>query len=158
MNGLPSEENVTTREKIEQAVAEIKKDRSEREAVLLASNENVKAERLRQRTEYDIEMLLETGYTTGIENYVRYLNNREPGAPPETLLDYFPDDLLLFIDESHMTIPQIGGMSEGNKSRKQTLIEYGFRLPSSHDNRPLKFSEFDSRFSQHVYIPPSPAH
>lgn len=153
---FPAAHNVTTREKIENAVDAIKKDLDEREAVLLAANENAKAERLRQRTEYDIEMLLETGYTTGIENYVRYLSNREPGSPPETLLDYFPEDFLLFIDESHMTIPQIGGMSEGNKSRKQTLIEYGFRLPSSHDNRPLKFSEFEERFTQAVYISATP--
>jgi len=154
---FPAAHNVTTREKIEKAVSGIRKELDEREKEFLDAGEHGKAERLRQRTEYDIEMLLEIGYCTGIENYVRYLNNRAPGSPPETLLDYFPSDFLLFIDESHMTIPQIGGMHEGNLSRKQTLIDYGFRLPSAHDNRPLKFEEFERRMGQAAYISATPA-
>ena len=153
---FPAAHNVSTKEKVDRAIEGIKKDLEIREKELKDAGELAKAERIRQRTDYDIEMLRETGYTTGIENYVRYLGNREPGIPPETLLDYFPDDFLCFIDESHMTIPQIGGMSEGNKSRKQTLIEYGFRLPSSHDNRPLKFDEFEERVTQAVYISATP--
>jgi len=153
---FPAAHNVTTREKIEQAVAGIRGELNEREKQLLDAKEIAKAERLRQRTEYDIEMLLETGYTTGIENYVRYLNLRKSGDPPQTLLDYFPKDFLLLVDESHMTIPQVGGMYEGNRSRKQTLIEYGFRLPSSLDNRPLRFDEFESRVDQMICISATP--
>ncbi len=154
---FPAAHNVTTKEKIDQAVAGIKTELNAREKELLAAHELVKAERIRQRTEYDIEMLKETGYTTGIENYVRYLNNQPPGTPPSTLLDYFPDDFLLVVDESHISIPQVGGMSEGNKSRKQTLIDYGFRLPSSHDNRPLRFDEFEAHCNQRIYVSATPA-
>ena len=118
--------------------------------------ELAKAERIRQRTEYDLEMLRETGYCTGIENYVRYLSNRESGMPPETLIDYFPEDFILFVDESHISLPQIGGMYEGNLQRKKTLIEYGFRLPSSADNRPLMFKEFEERVHQAVYVSATP--
>jgi excinuclease ABC subunit B len=153
---FPAAHDVTTKEKIERAVEGIKRELDLREKEFTDAGEFAKAERLRQRTDYDIEMLKETGYTTGIENYVRYLSGREPGAPPETLIDYFPEDFLCFIDESHMTVPQIGGMHEGNKSRKNTLIEYGFRLPSSQDNRPLKFEEFDQRVPQRVYISATP--
>ncbi len=154
---FPAAHNVTTKEKIDQAVDGIKTELNAREKELLAAHELVKAERIRQRTEYDIEMLKETGYTTGIENYVRYLNNQPPGTPPSTLLDYFPDDFLLVVDESHISIPQVGGMSEGNKSRKQTLIDYGFRLPSSHDNRPLRFDEFEAHCGQRIYVSATPA-
>lgn len=153
---FPAAHNVTTREKIERAVTLIRTDLDEREKELIKMGELAKAERIRQRTEYDMEMLLETGYTTGIENYVRYLGNREPGSPPETLLDYFPDDFLLFIDESHISIPQVGGMHEGNLSRKRTLIDYGFRLPSALDNRPLRFEEFEERIHQAVYVSATP--
>lgn len=153
---FPAAHNVTSKEKVEGAIELIKKDLVIREKELQDGNESAKAERLRQRTDYDIEMLRETGYTTGIENYVRYLNDRDGGSPPETLLDYFPDDFLCFIDESHMSIPQIGGMHEGNRSRKNTLIEYGFRLPSAMDNRPLKFEEFEERVPQRVYISATP--
>jgi excinuclease ABC subunit B len=135
----------------------IKKDLAIREKELYDAGEIAKAERIRQRTDYDLEMLMETGYTTGIENYVRYLGNREPGQPPETLLDYFPDDFLLFVDESHISIPQIGGMHEGNLSRKRTLVEYGFRLPSALDNRPLTFKEFEERVHQAVYVSATPS-
>ncbi len=153
---FPAAHNVTTREKIERAVSGIREDMNLREKELLQMGELAKAERIKQRTEYDMEMLLETGYTTGIENYVRYLGNREPGTPPETLLDYFPEDFLLFVDESHISIPQIGGMHEGNLSRKRTLIDYGFRLPSALDNRPLKFNEFEERVNQAVYVSATP--
>ncbi len=154
---FPAAHNVTTKEKIDQAVDGIKRELDEREKELLKANELVKAERIRQRTEYDIEMLKETGYCTGIENYVRYLNNQAPGSPPSTLLDYFPRDFLLIVDESHISIPQVGGMHEGNRSRKQTLIDFGFRLPSSHDNRPLRFDEFEERVSQRIYVSATPA-
>lgn len=153
---FPAAHNVTTREKIDNAVDGILKELDEREKQLKDAGELVKAERIRTRTEYDIEMLKETGYCTGIENYVRYLNNQAPGAPPNTLLDFFPKDFLLFVDESHMSIPQVGGMYEGNFSRKKTLVEYGFRLPSSHDNRPLKFDEFEKRVSQAIYVSATP--
>jgi excinuclease ABC subunit B len=154
---FPAAHNVTTQEKVEQATEQIITDLDVREKELLDAGEVGKAERIRQRTEYDLEMLRETGYCTGIENYVRYLNNSEPGQPPSTLMDYFPKDYFLFIDESHITIPQVGGMHEGNLSRKQTLVEYGFRLPSSHDNRPLKFTEFEKRVSQAIYVSATPS-
>jgi excinuclease ABC subunit B len=153
---FPAAHNVTTKEKIDQAIDGILAELKEREAEFLKNGELVKAERIRTRTEYDIEMLRETGYCTGIENYVRYLNTSPPGLPPSTLLDYLPDDFLLIIDESHISIPQVGGMSEGNKSRKQTLVDYGFRLPSSHDNRPLRFDEFDQRCPQRLYVSATP--
>jgi excinuclease ABC subunit B len=152
----PATHTVTTKEKIEKASGAIKNDLNEREKELIERGDIAKAERLRQRTEYDLEMLLETGYCTGIENYARYLGDKKPGAPAETLMDYFPDDFLLFVDESHMTIPQIGGMYEGNLSRKNTLIEYGFRLPSCKDNRPLRFEEFENKVQQAVYISATP--
>lgn len=153
---FPAAHNVTTKEKIDGAIERIKTEMAEVEKAFLKRSEHAKAERIRQRTEYDMEMLRETGYCTGIENYVRYLGNREPGQPTETLLDYFPDDYLLFVDESHISIPQIGGMHEGNYQRKSTLIEYGFRLPSAHDNRPLKFAEFEERVHQVVYVSATP--
>ena len=153
---FPASHNVTSQEKIDQAVEQILQEVEVREKQLHDAGELAKAERIRQRTEYDIEMLKETGYCTGIENYTRYLQNTEPGTPPSTLIDYFPDDFLLFVDESHISIPQIGGMYEGNRSRKQTLIEYGFRLPSSLDNRPLTFPEFEERITQAVYVSATP--
>ncbi|MEK7097534.1 MAG: helicase-related protein, partial [Patescibacteria group bacterium] len=118
---------------------------------------NIEAERIKTRTEYDIEILLETGYCTGIENYTRYLNDLKPWEPTATLLDYFPDDFLMIIDESHITVPQIGGMFNGNYSRKTTLIEHGFRLPSSYDNRPLRFNEFEKYMRQVVYTSATPS-
>ncbi len=155
---FPASHNVTSKEKIKHACEGILAELKERETELLKKGEHAKAERLRQRTEYDVEMLRETGYCTGIENYTRYFGNGgAPGQPPSTLLDYFPHDLLCIIDESHMTIPQIGGMHEGNRSRKQTLIDYGFRLPSAHDNRPLRFEEFEERIPQRIYVSATPA-
>jgi len=153
---FPAVHTVTTKEKIDRAAGEILADLKIREKELLDSNEIAKAERIRQRTEYDIEMLKETGYCTGIENYTRYLTGSVPGEPPSTLLDYFPKDFLLFVDESHISIPQVGGMFEGNFSRKKTLVDYGFRLPSAHDNRPLKFEEFEKRITQAIYVSATP--
>ena len=154
---FPAAHNVTTKEKIDGAVEGILAEMKVREQEFLKAGELVKAERIRMRTEYDVEMLRETGYCTGIENYIRYLEGSTPGSPPSTLLDYFPDDFLLIADESHITIPQIGGMHEGNFSRKQTLVEYGFRLPSSHDNRPLRFDEFEQRLGQRIYVSATPS-
>jgi excinuclease ABC subunit B len=154
---FPAAHNVTTKEKIDRATDGIIAEMKEVEQEFLKRSEYAKAERIRMRTEYDVEMLKETGYCTGIENYVRYLEGTPPGAPPSTLLDYFPDDFLLFADESHISIPQIGGMHEGNKSRKTTLIEYGFRLPSSYDNRPLRMDEFEERVGQRVYVSATPS-
>ncbi len=153
---FPAKHNVTTQEKIEKAIVEIRKDLEIREKELRTIGKLMEAERLKTRTEYDIEMLLETGYCTGIENYVRYFSTREPGEEPATLLDYFPDDFLMFIDESHITIPQVGGMFNGNKSRKEVLVDYGFRMPSSHDNRPLMFTEFENHIRQAVYVSATP--
>ena len=154
---FPAKHNVTTREAIERAVEQIRKDLEIRYTELKTMGKLVEAERIKTRTEYDIEMMLETGYCNGIENYVRYLSNHAPGDPPATLLDYFPDDFLIFIDESHMTVPQLGGMYNGNYQRKTSLVEHGFRLPSSHDNRPLKFEEFEGYMNQVVYISATPA-
>ncbi len=153
---FPAAHNVTTKEKIDGAIARIIDEVKIQEKVFLDMKEFAKAERIRTRTEYDMEMLKETGYCTGIENYVRYLGNREPGTPPETLLDYFPEDFMMFVDESHISLPQIGGMHEGNLQRKKTLIDYGFRLPSAMDNRPLKFQEFEERVGQCVYVSATP--
>ncbi|ALM10428.1 MAG TPA: excinuclease ABC subunit B [Candidatus Peribacter riflensis] len=153
---FPAAHNVTTKEKIDRAAAAILEDMKIQEKKFLEAKEFAKAERIRTRTEYDVEMLKETGYCTGIENYVRYLEEKTPGTPPSTLLDYFPKDFLLIVDESHITIPQIGGMHEGNFSRKQTLVDFGFRLPSAHDNRPLKFDEFEAHVGQALYVSATP--
>ncbi|MBU1089396.1 excinuclease ABC subunit UvrB [Patescibacteria group bacterium] len=154
---FPAKHDVTTPEKIERAVAQIKVDLKQRLDELKQLGKNIEAERLKTKTEYDIEMMLEVGYVSGIENYTRYLSGKNSGEPPSTLLDYFPKDYLLFIDESHVTVPQIGGMHAGNLSRKRTLIEHGFRLPSALDNRPLAFSEFETRMGPTVYISATPA-
>lgn len=154
---FPAKHDVTSHDKIERAADMIRKDLELRYKELKDQGKILEAERLKTRTEYDLEILLETGYVTGIENYVRYFSGREPGAPPATLMDYFPDDYLLFVDESHMTIPQVGGMHNGNFSRKQTLVDYGFRMPSAHDNRPLKFEEFEKMVDKAVYVSATPA-
>ncbi len=156
INIFPAAHNVTTQEKIDVAVEGVLDEVKVREKEFQQMGELARAERIRQRTEYDIEMLKETGYTTGIENYIRYLEQAPPDNPPSTLLDYFPDDFVMMVDESHISIPQIGGMSEGNKSRKQNLIDYGFRLPSAHDNRPLRFAEFEDRIKQAIYVSATP--
>jgi len=152
----PAKHTVTSREKILKAVEGIKLELDERTKELTANGKIVEAQRLKQRTEYDIEMLIETGYCSGIENYTRYLSNRAAGEQPATLLDYFPDDYLMFIDESHITVPQIGGMHNGNLARKKSLIDYGFRMPSAYDNRPLRFDEFEKQINKVVYVSATP--
>jgi len=154
---FPAKHNVTTEEKIKKAVDGIKQELEGQIKYFKDQGKLVEAERIKTRTEFDLEMLLETGYVSGIENYVRYVGQREPGAQPSTLFDYFPDDYLLVIDESHITVPQIGGMFGGNKSRKDSLVSHGFRLPSSYDNRPLSFEEFESHVKQAVYVSATPA-
>ncbi len=153
---FPAKHAVTTEEKIKNAVELIRIELDDRVKQLESMGKIVEAQRLRSRTEYDIEILLETGYTTGIENYVRYFNETGPGGRPATLLEYFPKDFLMVIDESHMSIPQLGAMHNGNLSRKQTLIEHGFRLPSALDNRPLKFEEFEEYMHDVIYVSATP--
>jgi len=138
------------------ALKEIEEDMQKQVAYFKKLNKLVEAQRLEQRTKYDLEMLKETGFCNGIENYSRYFDRRKPGQPPYTLIDFYPKDFLLFIDESHMTVPQIGGMYEGDRSRKGVLVEFGFRLPSALDNRPLKFAEFDKKINQAVYVSATP--
>jgi excinuclease ABC subunit B len=152
----PASHYVTRDETLERAVEEIRHELNARTAELEDEGKQLEAHRLRQRTAYDIEMLKELGFTSGIENYSRILDGRPPGSPPHTLIDYFPDDFVVFVDESHQTIPQIGGMYEGDRSRKQTLIDYGFRLPSAIDNRPLKFAEFLDRVERLVMVSATP--
>jgi excinuclease ABC subunit B len=152
----PASHYVTRDETLERAVEEIRAELNSRTAELEAEGKQLEAHRLRQRTAYDIEMLKELGFTSGIENYSRILDGRPAGSPPHTLIDYFPDDFVVFVDESHQTVPQIGGMYEGDRSRKQTLVEYGFRLPSAIDNRPLKFDEFLDRVKHLVMVSATP--
>jgi len=152
----PASHYVTKDETLERAVEEIRAELNARTAELEGEGKQLEAHRLRQRTAYDIEMLKEIGFTSGIENYSRILDGRPPGSPPHTLIDYFPDDFVVFVDESHQTIPQIGGMYEGDRSRKQTLVDYGFRLPSAIDNRPLKFDEFLERVPRLVMVSATP--
>ena len=153
---FPAKHFVTSTEKREKALADIEAELGEQLHRLRSQNQLVEAQRLEQRTQYDLEMIQEIGYCSGIENYSRHLQQRPPGSPPWTLLDYFPDDFLLVIDESHMTIPQVRGMFHGDRSRKQTLIDYGFRLPSALDNRPLNFDEFQQRINQVIYTSATP--
>jgi len=153
----PGSHYVTTGERIDSAIRNIKEELKERLQELKLKGKLLEAERLEQRTNFDLEMLEEIGYCPGIENYSRHLTGRLPGQPPPCLLDYFPDNFLLFIDESHVTMPQLGGMYRGDRSRKETLVEYGFRLPSALDNRPLKFEEFEEMANQAVYVSATPA-
>ena len=152
----PATHYVTSDDIIERSLWEIRQELEERVKVLQSEGKELEAHRLRQRTEYDMEMLKEMGFTSGIENYSRILDGRPPGSPPHTLIDYFPDDFLMFLDESHQTVPQLGGMYEGDRSRKQTLVDYGFRLPSAMDNRPLRFDEFLQRVPQMVFVSATP--
>src|SRR5213080_3353173 len=152
----PATEYVTSKPTVERAVTEIRHELEERAKELESENKLLEAHRLRQRTEYDLEMMQELGFCNGIENYSRILEGRAPGTHPFTLLDYFPKDFVVFVDESHQTIPQIGGMHEGDRSRKQTLVEYGFRLPSALDNRPLRFDEFLEKVPQLVFVSATP--
>jgi excinuclease ABC subunit B len=153
---FPKTHYVTPREKILSAIEHIKVELKERRAQLLSVNKLVEEQRISQRCQFDIEMMQELGYCSGIENYSRYLSGRPPGDPPPTLIDYFPADGLLFIDESHVTVSQIGAMYKGDRSRKETLVEYGFRLPSALDNRPLKFDEFERISPQTIYVSATP--
>ena len=143
-------------EKMEECLAEIQKDMETEVAAMLAEGKLLEAERLKQRTSYDIEMMREIGYCSGIENYSRYFDGRKPGETPYTLMDYFPDDFLLLVDESHMTLPQIRAMYNGDKARKDALVEYGFRIKSAYDNRPLKFEEFDKKYHQIICVSATP--
>ena len=153
---FPTSNYVVDREKMLQAAKEIEEDLKTRVREFRENNKLVEAQRLKERTEYDIEMLKETGFCSGIENYTRYLTGLPAGAPPYTLMDYFPEEYLIIIDESHMTVPQIGGMYNGNLNRKRTLIDYGFRLPSAMDNRPLSFDEFESKIDQMLFVSATP--
>ncbi|HEY1064326.1 MAG TPA: excinuclease ABC subunit UvrB [Candidatus Saccharimonadales bacterium] len=154
---FPSSHYVTPQDKLKVALGKIERELEERMAQFRMEGKLLEAQRLEQRTRFDLEMLEETGFVKGIENYSRYLTNREPGEQPATLLDYFPDDFLMLIDESHMTIPQIRGMYNGDRARKETLVEYGFRLPSALDNRPLTFTEFERHVNQAIYVSATPA-
>ncbi len=152
----PAKHFITPKARLERAIREIETDLKKQLALFKSKNKLLEAQRLEERTKYDLEMLREVGYVSGIENYSRYFDGRQPGEPPSTLLDYFPDDFLLFIDESHMTLPQIRGMYHGDRSRKEILIDFGFRLPSALDNRPLKFDEFEKRVGQRIYVSATP--
>jgi excinuclease ABC subunit B len=152
----PQTHYVTPRETLLAAVDQIRVDLAKQLTALRDANKLVEAQRLEQRTRFDMEMILEVGYCSGIENYSRYLSGRRPGEPPPCLFDYFPDDGLLFVDESHVTIPQIGGMYKGDRSRKETLVEYGFRLPSALDNRPLSFEEYEQIAPQTIFVSATP--
>ncbi len=152
----PNKHFITTREKLELAIQDIQNELGIRLKELAAQGKALEAARLKQRTLYDLEMLSESGYCSGIENYSRHMDRRAPGQTPWTLLDYFPDDFLLFIDESHITLPQLRGMYLGDRSRKETLVDYGFRLPSALDNRPLRFDEFEQHIYQVIYVSATP--
>jgi len=153
---FPATHYVAGPERMERAIASIQKELGERLAVLERDGKLLEAQRLRMRTTYDVEMMQQVGACAGIENYSRHIDGRAPGSAPNCLLDYFPEDFVLVIDESHVTVPQIGGMYEGDMSRKRTLVEHGFRLPSAMDNRPLKFDEFTQRIGQTVYLSATP--
>ena len=153
----PASHYVASREKMERAMREIRIECDQQVEYFKANNKLLEAQRIAQRTAYDLEMLTEIGFCTGIENYSRVIQGREPGTPPTTLLDYFPDDFLLFVDESHVTLPQCRAMYAGDRSRKDALVNYGFRLPSAYDNRPLNFQEFDSKLNQIIYVSATPA-
>ena len=152
----PASHYVTTKEKMAAAVKEIRRECDERVAFFKSQDKYLEAQRIEQRTSFDIEMIQELGYCTGIENYSRIISGREPGSAPMTLLDYFPKDFVLFVDESHVTLPQVRAMYRGDRARKETLVNYGFRLPSAYDNRPLKFEEFQKRIGQAVYVSATP--
>ena len=153
----PASHYVASREKLERAMQEIRKECDQQVEFFRAQDKLIEAQRIAQRTAYDLEMLTEIGFCSGIENYSRVIQGREPGTPPTTLLDYFPEDFLLFIDESHVTVPQCRAMYAGDRSRKDALVNYGFRLPSAYDNRPLNFREFEDKLNQIIYVSATPA-
>ena len=153
----PASQYVTSKDKMDRAIITIEQELEERIKYFKDQNKLIEAQRIEERTNFDIEMMKETGFCQGIENYSRHMSGREPGSPPYTLFDYFPKDFLLLIDESHATIPQVRAMYNGDKSRKDSLVNYGFRLPSAYDNRPLKFNEFEERINQVVFVSATPA-
>ena len=153
---FPATQYVTSKPTIERAQDEIKHELEQQVALFESQGRMLEAHRIRQRTEYDLEMMRELGFCNGIENYSRILDGRPAGSAPHTLLDYFPSDYVVFVDESHQTVPQIGGMYEGDRSRKQTLVDHGFRLPSALDNRPLRFDEFLDKVNQLVFVSATP--
>ncbi len=153
----PASHYVTTKEKMDRAIFTIEQEMEERVKYFKSKNKLIEAQRIEERTNFDIEMMKETGFCSGIENYSRHISGRKEGTPPYTLFDYFPDDFLLFIDESHATIPQVRAMYNGDRARKESLVEYGFRLPSAFDNRPLKFNEFEERINQVIFVSATPA-
>jgi excinuclease ABC subunit B len=153
---FPASHYATTRAKMERAIKSIEAELEDRLRYFRENEKLLEAQRLEQRTRYDLEMMREVGFCSGIENYSRHISGREPGSAPYTLIDYFPKDYLLVIDESHVTVPQIGAMYNGDRSRKESLVEYGFRLPSAYDNRPLMFSEFEKRVNQVIYVSATP--
>ncbi|MDR2648776.1 MAG: excinuclease ABC subunit UvrB [Clostridiales bacterium] len=154
---FPASHYVTSRDKMEKAIAGIEEELAQRLETLKSQDKLLEAQRLMERTRYDIEMMREMGFCSGIENYSRHLSGRPPGSAPFTLIDYFPEDLLIIVDESHVSVPQARGMYEGDRSRKTTLVEYGFRLPSALDNRPLKFSEFEAKINQMLFVSATPS-
>ncbi|PRR80596.1 UvrABC system protein B [Clostridium liquoris] len=153
---FPASHFATSKDRLQIAIKKIEEELEIRVRELIAADKLLEAQRLKQRTNFDIEMMREVGYCSGIENYSRIMDGRLPGSPPQTLLDYFPEDFLLFIDESHVTLPQVRGMYAGDRSRKETLVNYGFRLPSAFDNRPLRFEEFQSKLNQVVFVSATP--
>ena len=152
----PASHYVVSPEKMEKAITQIYSEMEEQVKVFQSEGKLIEAQRIKQRTEYDIEMLRETGFCKGIENYSAIMSGRKPGEPPFTLLDYFPDDFILFVDESHVTLPQVRGMYGGDRSRKESLINFGFRLPSAYDNRPLTFDEFYNKIGQKIFVSATP--
>ena len=152
----PASHYVTTKDKMDRAIGEIRKEMEEQVKVFTDNDQLVEAQRIRQRTEYDMEMMAELGYCSGIENYSRIISERPAGSAPMTLLDFFPDDFLLFVDESHVTLPQVRAMYNGDRARKDSLVKYGFRLPCAYDNRPLKFEEFEERIGQAIFVSATP--
>ena len=153
----PNSHYVTSEEKLKHAITTIEEELEERVDFFKSQNKFIEAQRIEERTNFDMEMLIETGFCQGIENYSRHISGREPGSAPYTLFDYFPKDFLLFIDESHATIPQVRAMYNGDRARKDSLVNYGFRLPSAYDNRPLKFNEFEERINQCIFVSATPA-
>ena len=153
----PASHYVTTKDKMERALITIEQEMQERVKYFKSQNKLIEAQRIEERTNFDMEMMKETGFCSGIENYSRHISGRPEGSPPYTLFDYFPDDFLLLIDESHATIPQVKAMYNGDRARKESLVNYGFRLPSAFDNRPLTFKEFEERMNQVVFVSATPA-
>lgn len=154
---FPNSHYVTSKDKMERAIKDIEVELKERVEYFKSQNKLIEAQRIEERTNFDIEMMRETGFCQGIENYSRLISGRQPGSAPFTLFDYFPDDFLLLIDESHATIPQVRGMYNGDRARKESLVNYGFRLPSALDNRPLKFNEFEDKINQVIFVSATPA-